>query len=57
MTNCMGLLLIANSKDNNVVVYNDHLIFPLIALSNATKTIVVLLTSKSSNNSIQQNIS
>ena len=53
MTSHVGLLLIAKSKDNNVAVYNDHVFFPSIALSNAIKKIVVLLTSKSSNNSIQ----
>ncbi len=46
-------LSIAKSNDNNVAVDNDHLLFPLIALSNAIKKIVVLLTSEISNNSIQ----
>ncbi len=53
-TNRVGLLSIAKYKDNNVAVYDDHLFFPLIALSNAIKKIVVLLTSESSNNIIQQ---
>jgi hypothetical protein len=52
-TSHMGLLLIAKSKDNNVAVYNYHLSFPSIALSNAIKTVVVLLASEISNNSIQ----
>ncbi len=53
MTSRVGLLLIAKSKDNDVAVYNDHLFFPSIALSDAIKKTVELLTSKSSNNSIQ----
>jgi hypothetical protein len=52
-TNHVGLLLIAKSKDNNIAMYNNHLIFPLIALSDAIKNIVVLSTSESSSNSIQ----
>jgi hypothetical protein len=53
MTNRVGLLSIAKSNDNSVAVYDDHLFFLSIALSNAIKRIVVLLTSESSNNSIQ----
>jgi hypothetical protein len=45
-TSRVGLLLIAKSKDNNVAVYDAHLFFPSIALSNAIKRIVVLLTSQ-----------
>ncbi len=52
-TSRVGLLLIAKSKDNNVTVYNNHVFFPLIMLSNTIKKVVVLLTSESSNNSIQ----
>ncbi len=48
-----GPIVIAMSKDNKVTVYDDHLFFPLIALSNAIKQIVLLLTTNSSNNSIQ----
>jgi hypothetical protein len=44
MTSCVGLLLIANSKDNKVTVYNNNLFFPSIALSNSIKRIVLLLT-------------
>ncbi len=47
---------IAKSKYNNVAVYVDDIFFPLIALIDAIKRIVVLLTSESSNNSIQLNI-
>jgi hypothetical protein len=53
MASCVGLLLIAKSKDNNVGVYNNHLFFLSITLSDAIKKIEVLLTSESSNNSIQ----
>ncbi len=49
----VGLLLIVKSKDYNAAIYNNHLFFLLITLSNAIKKIVVLLTSESSNNSIQ----
>ena len=42
--------------DNKAAVYDDHLLFPSIALSNDIKKIVVLLTAESSNNSIQLNI-
>ncbi len=52
-TSCVGLLLIAKSNNNNIAVYNNHLFFPSIALSNAINRNVVLLTSESSNNSIQ----
>ncbi len=52
-TSRMSLLLIAKSKDNTATIYNDHLFFPLIALIDAIKKIVVLLTSENSNNSIQ----
>jgi hypothetical protein len=55
-TRRVGLLSIAKSKDNNVVVYDNHLFFPLIALNEAIKKIVVLLTSESSKNNIQLNI-
>ncbi len=53
MTNRVGLLSIAKSNNNNVAVYDNHLFFPSIMLSDAIKKIVVLLTSESSNNSIQ----
>ncbi len=52
-TSRIGLLSIAESKDNNIAMYDDHLFFPSIALSDAIKRIVVLLTSEISNNSIQ----
>ncbi len=52
-TSRVGILSIAKSKDNSVTVYDDHLLFLSIALSDAKKKIVVLLTSKSSNNSIR----
>jgi hypothetical protein len=51
-TSGVGLLSIAKSNDNKGAVYNNHLFFLLIALSDAIKKIVVLLTSESSNNSI-----
>jgi hypothetical protein len=41
-TNHMGLLLVARIKDNNVAVYDDHLFFPSIPLSDTIKKIVVL---------------
>ncbi len=53
MTSRVGPLSIAKSKDNDVAVYNNHPIFLLIALSNTVKRIVLLLTTNSSNNSIQ----
>jgi hypothetical protein len=40
-TSHVGLLLIAKSKDNIIIVYNHHLLFLLIALSNTIKKIVV----------------
>jgi hypothetical protein len=46
-------LSIAKSNNNSVAVYEDHLLFPSVALSNAIKRIVVLLTSESCKNSIQ----
>jgi hypothetical protein len=52
-TSHVGLLSIAKSNDNNIAIYDDHLFFPLIMLSNAINRIVVLLTSESSKNSIQ----
>ncbi len=53
MTSRVNLLLIAKSNNNNIPLYNDHLFFPLIALSNAIKRIVVSLTTHSSSNIIQ----
>ncbi len=53
MTSYVGLLSIAKSKDNNAYIYDNHLFFPSIVLSNAIKRIVVLLTTNSSNNIIQ----
>jgi hypothetical protein len=51
-TSCVGLLSIAKSKDNILALYNDHLFMPSIALSDAIKRSVVLLTTNSSNNII-----
>ncbi len=48
-----AFLSIAKNNDNKATVYDDHLFFPLIALSNAVNKIVVLLTAESSNNNIQ----
>ena len=52
-TTCVGLLSIAKNNYNKATVYDNHLFFPLIALINAIKKCVVLLTAESSNNSIQ----
>jgi hypothetical protein len=46
-------LLIAKSKDNSVTMYDDHLLFPSIAMSDTIKRILLLLTTNSSNNSIR----
>ena len=48
-----AFLSIAKNSDNQATVYDDHLFFPSIALSNAINKIVVLLTAESSNNNIQ----
>ncbi len=56
MTSPVGLLLIAKSNNNNIALYDNHLFFPLIALSDTIKRILVLLTTNSSNNIIQQNM-
>ncbi len=52
-TNHVGILSIANKSNNNVAVYDDHLLCPSIVLSNTIKRIVLLLATNSSNNSIQ----
>ena len=48
-----AFLSIAKNNDNKATVYDDHLSFPSIVLSNAINKIVVLLTAESSNNNIQ----
>ncbi len=53
MSSRVGLLLIAKSNDNNVALYKDQLFLLSIALSDAINRIVLLLTSESSDNSIQ----
>ncbi len=52
-TTHVGLFSIAKSNDNKAIVYNDHLFFLSIVLSNTINKIVVLLTAESSNNNIQ----
>ncbi len=53
MTSHVGLLMIANSNDNNATLYDDQLFLPLIALSDTVKRILVLLITNISNNIIQ----
>ncbi len=48
-----AFLSIAENSDNQATIYDDHLVFPSIALNNAINKIVVLLTAESSNNNIQ----
>ena len=48
-----AFLSIAKNNDNKATVYDDHLSFPSIVLSNTINKIVVLLTAESGNNNIQ----
>ncbi len=48
-----AFLSIAKNYDNKATVYDDHLFFSSIALSNAINKIVVLLTAESSNKNIE----
>ncbi len=56
MTSHVGLLSIAKSNNNNIVLNANQLFLPLNTSSNADKRMLVLLytnSSNSSNNSIQ----
>ena len=52
-TTRVGLFVNCQELYNKAAVYDDHLLFLSIALSNNIKKIVVLLPAESSNNSIQ----
>ncbi len=49
----LGLLSIVKSNDNNIALYDNQLFLRLIALGNALKRILELLTSESNNIIIQ----